>query len=96
MIFAQVVATPEWWNVVLQGGSFGLLAVLVVYLAPNVFKDMRLERETRDARFETLVNVMQARFEERNNAVIRAVEAHTVIIKEIANRICRYNPKSAE
>src|SRR6266851_5497762 len=86
---------PGWWNLIVQGGSFALLAYIAVYLAPKLLKDSRdernavekthkEERETRDtkfegvvqgleAKFEATVRSMQGEFEVRNDKMIAAI-----------------------
>jgi hypothetical protein len=103
MPIAQTAIDGGWPNLILQAGSFGLLAILVVWLGPNLFKELRAEREARDVRFENIVSMLQHKFEERNNALIAMIEnqhdswidemrRHTETLKEVSSRICRMPP----
>lgn len=75
-MLAQVVDTT-WPSVFLQAGAFGLLAYIVIVLYPKSVSEARVEREQRDIRYETLVHLLQGKFEERNNAIVNAVRDQT-------------------
>lgn len=69
---------PDGWPaLLLQAGSFGLLSILVVYIGPKFFKELRHEREARETRFESMLILLQSKFEERNTAVVAAIKSQT-------------------
>lgn len=67
-----------WGTLLLQGGAFGLLCIVVVYLAPKAMKEAKEERAARDATFQALVELMQTKFEDRNKLMTAAIEKQTV------------------
>lgn len=80
MLFALLAqaadtATPlgGWGSLVLQGGAFGLLTYIVAYLAPQLMKESRKEREARDQLFNTVMDALQTRFDDRNRAVVKEI-----------------------
>jgi hypothetical protein len=72
-----------WFNVILQGGAFALLTYIVIVMGPSTFRDNRIERETRDRRFEDIIRLMQERFAERSNQIVAAIEKQTALINQV-------------
>lgn len=82
-----------WGNLILQGGAFGLLTYIVVWMYPQSQKVNREEREKRDASFATLATVMQEHFETRNNFLIRAIQDQT---DRLARKLDEQSVRQAE
>lgn len=78
MLFAEALEPSiSVWQLILQAGAFGLLCWVVIVLAPNMLRDARQERESRDTRFEQLVNTLQARNDARNDAIVASIQSQT-------------------
>lgn len=82
------LSPPGWWNYIIQGGSFGLLVYIVVYLGPKLLKDARDERDSReklareerdkhDLKFENIVTSLSKEFEVRNDKLVTAIGIQT-------------------
>lgn len=93
--FAQAGADPfaGWFTAVIQAGSFGLLTVIVVILAPKMSreareerntrdKDWREERQNRDAQFLAALTSVQTGFAERNRLLADTINNQTRTLVE--------------
>lgn len=102
-MFAQGAdPAAAWSQLIIQGGAFGLLVYIVVRLAPRIIDETKKERESRDIRFEALINLMQLKFEERNAKIVQAISdqkdswieeirRHTAAVIDATKSACRYN-----
>ncbi len=79
-MFAQV--DPNWLQVILQFGALGILAALILVIYPRITRESREEREKRDAVFVQAIASLQARHDERNAALVAAIERQTERLAE--------------
>lgn len=94
MLLAQVVAPEPWVQLVIQVGSLGLLAYIVIVLAPTAIREARAEREAREKLFAELTHLQQAKFDDRSGAIEAAVQGNTATIsKAIAQQTKDINGK---
>ncbi len=86
-------AVLDWFPTLVQGGSFALVAYIVVVQQPKaaaalalaMIEAARLTREERDAvqsRFENTVGAMQKGFDDRTDRMIRAIETQTAQLNQ--------------
>jgi len=82
MLFAQaeVSPLPPWLSLVIQGGSFALVALIVLYLYPKLAADAREDRNTREDKWHTLLVALQEKFDERNDKVAAAFDRQTITL----------------
>lgn len=84
----QQEPTGGWGSLVLQGGAFGLVCILVLYIIPQHLRESRKEREQRDKeareererladRFDRIIVIVQDKFEARNKDIVAAVKEQT-------------------
>lgn len=80
LVLAEVFPDPVggWGSLVLQAGAFGLLAYIVTMLYPRQQKEIREEREKRDQMFMNMIDVLQNKFNERNERISQAIKDQTV------------------
>ena len=70
MTFAQVDPLSNWLQVVIQGGSFALLTVTIIYLAPKVIAAAIRYLEQRDTKFTEALDKLQEKNDDRNAALV--------------------------
>jgi hypothetical protein len=94
LVFAQVPAVPPdpfsgWGSLLLQGGAFVLLAYMVIRLAPQLFKEMREEREARDTKFATAIDNLQNKYDERNESITQTIAATSKDANDVIRELSR-------
>lgn len=82
VIFAQTLTDPlpGWASIVLQGGSFGLLAYMVIKLMPASDIANRIERESRDKNSQGERELRDKNFKED---ILRLMEIHDKSINKL-------------
>jgi hypothetical protein len=76
-----------WITLIVQAGSLGLLAWVVIVTAPAMLAEARKEREARDARFDQWMLGLQTRHDTRSDEVARGqaevVKSQDRVVKAI-------------
>lgn len=89
-LIAQTDPLNGWFGVILQGGAFALLTYIVVWMAPDALKQAREERQSRDAIFSAIIDVIQLKTDERNKELIEAIRSQTTTLTVAIGNSCRY------
>lgn len=84
-MFAQL--DPNWLQVILQLGALGILAALILVIYPKLTRESSEERAKRDKQHAETIEKLQEKFDERNRALVDAVERQTErLIAEMKGR----------
>lgn len=77
---AEISALPPWLSLAIQGGSFALVATIVLYLYPKLSKESREAQDKREDSWRVLVRELQQNFDTRNDKVTAAFDRQTVLL----------------
>jgi hypothetical protein len=65
---------PAWLGVLIQGGCFGLICVIVLVRDPRMQAEAKAEREAVAERLRLTTAEMEARFSERNRELVNELK----------------------
>jgi len=83
-------ATAPWLTIIIQAGSFGLIVFIVTVMWPRSQKEAREERESRDRRFETMIEALHAKFSDRNDKLVATIESQTERLLAAGLMVCPF------
>lgn len=68
---------PDWFTAIIQAGSFGLIAYIVIFAFPQWQRDHRAELRAQQETYERALLVMQSGFKERSTELKGAIDKQT-------------------
>lgn len=86
---APVDPMAGWISLVVQLGALGILAYVVMYLAPQLMREVRADRAGMDERHARTLELLQTKFEARTSLTVAAIERQTERLERAMQAVCK-------
>ncbi len=81
-VVTEIDPVSNWLQVVLQGGSLGLLAIALLVVGPRIADKVMALMAQRDKQHAETITLLESKFDERNERLVGAIEKQTERITE--------------